>query len=144
MDAEESGEEDRSTLLTELWFEFRLDSNFYRISNWYHYRVCNLDVINRQSGMFNVKLACHLNVLYVSSRLMSALTKNEERRAVLRQATIDNSTKQFIEIWDKQHFVKNYDLSALDVHGDVYTDSMFWSFISNFQYFKYILTVCFF
>lgn len=53
---------------------------------------------------------------------MSTLTKNEERRAVLRQAIIDNSTKQFIEIWDKQHFVKNYDLSALDVHGDVYTD----------------------
>lgn len=56
---------------------------------------------------------------------MSALTKNEERRAVLRQVTIDNSAKQFIEIWDKQHFVKNYDLSALDVHGDVYTDSTF-------------------
>lgn len=61
---------------------------------------------------------------------MSTLTKNEERRAVLRQATIDNSTKQFIEIWDKQHFVKNYDLSALDVHGDVYTDGT--PFISNF------------
>lgn len=55
---------------------------------------------------------------------MSTLTKNEEQRAVLRQVTIDNSTKQFIEIWDKQHFVKNYDLSALDVHGDVYTDGI--------------------
>lgn len=53
---------------------------------------------------------------------MSTLTKNEEHRAVLRQAVIDNSTKQFIEIWNKQHIVKNYDLSALDVHGDVYTD----------------------
>ncbi|XP_036138718.1 acylamino-acid-releasing enzyme isoform X2 [Monomorium pharaonis] len=64
----------------------------------------------------------------ISTELMSSLTKNEERRAVLRQATIDNSTKQFIEIWDKQHFVKNYDLSALDVHGDVYTDIEFRSF----------------
>ncbi|EFN63061.1 Acylamino-acid-releasing enzyme [Camponotus floridanus] len=64
----------------------------------------------------------------VTTELMSTLTKNEEHRAVLRQATIDNSTKQFIEIWDKQHIVKNYDLSALDVHGDVYTDVEFRSF----------------
>lgn len=64
----------------------------------------------------------------ITTELMSALTKNEERRAVLRQVTIDNSAKQFIEIWDKQHFVKNYDLSALDVHGDVYTDTEFRSF----------------
>ncbi|KAG5334733.1 ACPH enzyme, partial [Acromyrmex charruanus] len=64
----------------------------------------------------------------ITTELMSTLTKNEERRAVLRQATIDNSTKQFLEIWDKQHFVKNYDLSALDVHGDVYTDTEFRSF----------------
>ncbi|TGZ46657.1 acylamino-acid-releasing enzyme isoform X1 [Temnothorax longispinosus] len=63
-----------------------------------------------------------------TTELMYTLTKNEERRAVLRQVTIDNSTKQFIEIWDKQHFVKNYDLSALDVHGDVYTDVEFRSF----------------
>lgn len=64
----------------------------------------------------------------ITTELMSTLTKNEERRAVLRQATIDNSTKQFIEIWDKERFVKNYDLSALDVHGDVYTDAEFRSF----------------
>lgn len=76
---------------------------------------------------------------------MSALTNNEERRAVLRQATIDNSTKQFIEIWDKQHFVKNYDLSALDVHGDVYTDGICFKLLSQiFQYFKYMLTLCLF
>lgn len=56
---------------------------------------------------------------------MSALTKNEEHRAILRQATIDSTTKQFIEIWDKEHLLKNYDLSALDVHGDVYTDSKY-------------------
>ncbi|KAL0100888.1 hypothetical protein PUN28_019344 [Cardiocondyla obscurior] len=64
----------------------------------------------------------------ITTELMSTLTKDEERKAILRQATIDNSTKQFIEIWDKQHFVKNYDLSALDVHGDVYTDAEFRSF----------------
>ncbi|XP_020296505.1 acylamino-acid-releasing enzyme-like isoform X2 [Pseudomyrmex gracilis] len=64
----------------------------------------------------------------VTTELMSALTKNEEHRAILRQATVDNTTKQFIEIWDKEHLMKNYDLSALDVHGDVYTDMEFSSF----------------
>lgn len=54
---------------------------------------------------------------------MSAMTYDEKFRAVLRQVTIDNSKKEFIEIWDKQHLVKNYDLSTLDVHGNVYTDS---------------------
>nr|XP_012139802.1 PREDICTED: acylamino-acid-releasing enzyme-like isoform X1 [Megachile rotundata] len=64
----------------------------------------------------------------VTTELLSASTVDEKRRAVLRQVTIENSTKQFIEIWDKQRLVKNYDLAALDVHGDVYTDSEFASF----------------
>ncbi|XP_032676975.1 acylamino-acid-releasing enzyme-like isoform X2 [Odontomachus brunneus] len=64
----------------------------------------------------------------ITTELMSAMTYDEKFRAVLRQVTIDNSKKEFIEIWDKQHLVKNYDLSALDVHGNVYTDSEFSSF----------------
>ncbi|XP_015439010.1 PREDICTED: acylamino-acid-releasing enzyme-like isoform X2 [Dufourea novaeangliae] len=64
----------------------------------------------------------------VTTELLSASTEDEQRRAVLRQAVVENSTKQFIEIWDKQRLVKNYDLTALDVHGDVYTDSEFASF----------------
>ncbi|XP_043515527.1 acylamino-acid-releasing enzyme-like isoform X2 [Frieseomelitta varia] len=59
---------------------------------------------------------------------LSDYTEDKQRRAVLRQALIENTNKQFIEIWDKQRLVKNYDLSALDVHGDVYTDSEFASF----------------
>lgn len=68
---------------------------------------------------------------------MSTLTKDETRKAVLRQAIIDKSPKQFIEIWDKHHLVKNYDLSALDVHGDVYTDS---KQISIFKFLKCVQT----
>ncbi|XP_076293755.1 acylamino-acid-releasing enzyme isoform X1 [Lasioglossum baleicum] len=64
----------------------------------------------------------------VTTELLSVSTEDEQRRAVLRQATVDNTTKQFIEIWDKQKLVKNYDLATLDVHGDVYTDSEFSSF----------------
>lgn len=54
---------------------------------------------------------------------MSTVTHDEKFKAVLRQVTIDNSKKEFIEIWDNQHMVKNYNLSALDIHGNVYTDS---------------------
>ncbi|XP_078036139.1 acylamino-acid-releasing enzyme isoform X1 [Augochlora pura] len=64
----------------------------------------------------------------VTTELLSVSTEDEQRRAVLRQATVDNTTKQFIEVWDKHKLVKNYDLAVLDVHGDVYTDSEFSSF----------------
>lgn len=75
---------------------------------------------------------CLLNIhnfpIDATTELMSAVTEDKQYRAVLRQATIENSTKQFIEIWNEQRLLKNYDLSALDVHGDVYTDSEFGSF----------------
>ncbi|XP_011141861.1 acylamino-acid-releasing enzyme isoform X2 [Harpegnathos saltator] len=64
----------------------------------------------------------------ITTELMSTMTHDEKFKAVLRQVTIDNSKKEFIEIWDKQYMVKNYDLSALDVHGSVYTDNEFSSF----------------
>lgn len=62
-------------------------------------------------------------------RLASKITDDNQRRAVLRSASgKEKDSKQFIEIWDKQHQIKNYDLSSLDVHGDVYTDTEFGSF----------------
>lgn len=64
----------------------------------------------------------------VTSELISSATEDEQRRAVLRQATVENTSKQFIEIWDRQHLVKNYDLTAIDVHGDIYTDTEFGAF----------------
>ena len=55
--------------------------------------------------------------------------------------TSDSGTsdkKQFIEIWDRQRRVKNYDLAALDVHGDVYTDCKKYlqNFFSVFYFFN--------
>lgn len=64
----------------------------------------------------------------ITTELISASTEDEQRKAILRSSTTDNCTKQFIEIWDKERLVKNYDLAALDVHGDVYTDSEFGTF----------------
>ena len=57
------------------------------------------------------------------NRVLSTTSEDEQHKAILRQVTVDNSTKHYIEIWDRQHLVKNYDLSVYDVHGDIYTDS---------------------
>lgn len=63
-----------------------------------------------------------------TTELLSACTEDEQRKAILRNYITEKSTKQFIEIWDKDRLVKNYDLQALDVHGNVYTDSEFGTF----------------
>lgn len=55
-------------------------------------------------------------------RLLTAFSKNDELRAILREVTLEGKSKQFIEIWDQYHLIKSYDLSALDVHGEVYSD----------------------
>ncbi|XP_076752190.1 acylamino-acid-releasing enzyme isoform X2 [Xylocopa sonorina] len=83
-----------------------------------------------QTHILNSKLQLQSETfpIDVTTELLSASTEDEQYKAVLRQATSENVTKQFIEIWDRQRLVKNYDLTALDVHGDVYTDSEFASF----------------
>ena len=107
------------------------DSGVSIVSTW---SQRNLERKKNQKFCQNHILDFELNVLSenfpidVTTELLSASTEDEERRAVLRQATIENTKKQFIEIWDKQRLVKNYDLAALDMHGDVYTDSEFGSF----------------
>ncbi|XP_063974905.1 acylamino-acid-releasing enzyme-like isoform X2 [Diachasmimorpha longicaudata] len=66
----------------------------------------------------------------VTSELASKTSNDNQRKAILRSATIKGkeSPTQFIEIWDTRCQIKNYDLSSLDVHGDVYTDTEFGSF----------------
>ncbi|KAJ8676560.1 hypothetical protein QAD02_012347 [Eretmocerus hayati] len=64
----------------------------------------------------------------VSSELLRAYSEDENVRAVLRNVNVDGKSKQFIEIWDKNYLSKSYDLSAYDVHGDVYTEPTFSAF----------------
>ncbi|XP_076234008.1 acylamino-acid-releasing enzyme isoform X2 [Calliopsis andreniformis] len=107
------------------------DNGISLVSSW---SQRNLERRTNQKFAQNHILDSNLKVLSesfpidITTELLSASTEDEERRAILRQATVENTTKQFIEIWDKQRLVKNYDLAALDVHGDVYTDSEFSSF----------------
>ncbi|CAD6208349.1 GSCOCG00003355001-RA-CDS [Cotesia congregata] len=63
--------------------------------------------------------------------LLSKTSFDGNYKAVLRSVPgkdKDPAVKQFIEIWNKDCLLKNYDLSALDVHGDVYSDGEFGSF----------------
>ncbi|XP_044008354.1 acylamino-acid-releasing enzyme-like isoform X1 [Aphidius gifuensis] len=66
-----------------------------------------------------------------TSELISEITENLKRTAILTSEPSkdkDTSTKQFIEIYEDNYLIKNYNLSALDVHGDVYADGQFGSF----------------
>jgi hypothetical protein len=49
---------------------------------------------------------------------------SEELRGIVRDIPFEpNKKKLYLEVWNHQHLWKNFDLSTLEVHGDVYTDS---------------------
>lgn len=65
-------------------------------------------------------------------RSLSRISDSDELRAVLRDVPPNGSNgshKQYLEVWKHHQLYQNYDLGALDVHGDVYTDgkSLFFS-----------------
>ncbi|XP_014613731.1 PREDICTED: acylamino-acid-releasing enzyme-like isoform X2 [Polistes canadensis] len=64
----------------------------------------------------------------ITQELLSAISEDGLFKAILRSSTVDNKTKQYIEIWNKQNMIKNYDLAALDVHGDIYVENEFSTF----------------
>ncbi|KAH0948413.1 hypothetical protein HN011_002804 [Eciton burchellii] len=63
-----------------------------------------------------------------TTELISSMTHDKKHQAILRQVTIDNIKKEYIEIWEQERCVKNYDLAALNIHGEVYTNAEFRSF----------------
>ncbi|XP_067011010.1 acylamino-acid-releasing enzyme [Anabrus simplex] len=65
----------------------------------------------------------------ITFELLSCISKSEELRGVVREIVIDTNTKkQYIEVWKQSQLSKNFDLSALEVHGDVYADADFGAF----------------
>lgn len=64
----------------------------------------------------------------ITQELLSAISEDGLFKAILRSSIVDNKTKQYIEIWNKQNMIKNYDLAALDVHGDIYVETEFSTF----------------
>lgn len=64
-----------------------------------------------------------------TSELLSGFSKSEEWQGVVRDIPSEsNKKKQHLEVWNRGQLWKNFDLSALEVHGDVYTDYDFRSF----------------
>lgn len=63
------------------------------------------------------------NFLY---RSLSCVSESDELRAIVREipANGNGTNKQYLEIWKHHQLFQNYDLSALDVHGEVYTDGL--------------------
>ncbi|XP_033231496.1 acylamino-acid-releasing enzyme-like [Belonocnema kinseyi] len=99
-----------------------------------HWAQKNLERHSKQKFIQDFSLDAELNPLVesfpidVSTETLSTCSEDEKFKAILRQVTVDNVSKQYIEIWDRQHLVKNYDLSIYDIHGEIYTDSEFSSF----------------
>lgn len=55
---------------------------------------------------------------------MSAYSKSSKYYCIIKEVGSGKDSKQFLEVWAECSLIKNYDLSALDVHGKVYADSM--------------------
>ncbi|XP_071446546.1 acylamino-acid-releasing enzyme-like [Hetaerina americana] len=68
-----------------------------------------------------------------TNEICSSVSHTEKFQAVVRETVADsdksgNSKKLFLEIWKHGQLWKNVDLTALNVHGDVYADSNFGCF----------------
>ncbi|KAL1132333.1 hypothetical protein AAG570_010289, partial [Ranatra chinensis] len=71
-----------------------------------------------------------LGSVETTAELMAEHSPSATYRALFREtpATGKNPKKQFLEVWKKNKITKVIDLTALEVHGDVYTDYEFGSF----------------
>ncbi|KAJ0176985.1 hypothetical protein K1T71_006994 [Dendrolimus kikuchii] len=64
----------------------------------------------------------------VSNELLSAVSPRETYKAIIREEKNGKDTKkQYLEVWNKKTLAYCIDLTALDMHGDVYADSEFGS-----------------
>ncbi|CAH0380728.1 unnamed protein product [Bemisia tabaci] len=62
----------------------------------------------------------------VSSVVLSSISKSEKLKAVVQEITAENSSKKYVlEIWRTHQLWRSFDLTALDVHGDIYYDRNF-------------------
>ncbi|XP_075973190.1 acylamino-acid-releasing enzyme-like isoform X1 [Anticarsia gemmatalis] len=62
----------------------------------------------------------------VSNELLSAISPRETFKALIREEKNGKELKkQYLEVWNKNTLAHCVDLTALDIHGDVYADSEF-------------------
>ncbi|XP_061713548.1 acylamino-acid-releasing enzyme-like isoform X1 [Cydia pomonella] len=98
--------------------------------------VRNIDKGKNSKYLYNYVLDDNLNVISrtdygvdISNELLSAVSPKETFKAVIREEKDNKDTKkQYLEIWRLNAGLTNcIDLTALDIHGDVYADSEFGS-----------------
>lgn len=81
-----------------------------------------------QTSMNTNILSSLTTVVYKScdclSRLLSAYSGSSKHFCVVREIDSGKESKQYLEVWTDSALVKNYDLSALDVHGKIYADGL--------------------
>ncbi|XP_029343702.1 acylamino-acid-releasing enzyme-like isoform X1 [Acyrthosiphon pisum] len=61
----------------------------------------------------------------ITDELISAHSKSTKYFCVVREIESGKDIKQYLEVWADCSLAKNYDLSALDVHGKIYADAEF-------------------
>ncbi|XP_063533880.1 acylamino-acid-releasing enzyme-like isoform X2 [Cydia strobilella] len=98
--------------------------------------VRNIDKGKNSKYLYNYVLDDNLNVISrtdygvdISNEVISAVSPKETFKAVIREEKDNKDTKkQYLEIWRLNAGLTNcIDLTALDIHGDVYADSEFGS-----------------
>ncbi|KPJ08344.1 Acylamino-acid-releasing enzyme [Papilio machaon] len=63
----------------------------------------------------------------VSNELLSSVSPKGMFKALIREEKEGKDKKQYLEVWCRHNLAHCIDLTALDVHGDVYADSEFGS-----------------
>ncbi|XP_050434308.1 acylamino-acid-releasing enzyme-like isoform X1 [Adelges cooleyi] len=61
----------------------------------------------------------------ITNELLSAYSKSNKYFCVIREIDSGKENKQYLEVWSNFSLIKNYDLTALDIHGKVYADAEF-------------------
>lgn len=97
--------------------------------------VRNLDKGKNTAYTTSYSLDGDLNVIAqsdfgvdVSNEKLSAVSPRETFKALIREENNGkDSKKQYLELWTKSSLAQSVDLTSLDIHGDVYSDSEFGS-----------------
>ncbi|CAG9786385.1 unnamed protein product, partial [Diatraea saccharalis] len=111
----------------------KLIKNGSKISS--RWSVRNLDKGKNTKFLYNYVLNDSFNVIAesefgidISNELLSSISPQETFKAVIREEKDGkDAKKQYLEVWKKNNLVHSIDLTALDIHGDVYADGEFGS-----------------
>lgn len=103
------------TLLTDSSFSSGIEVNAVDVSHWFV--TCYLSFPFYET-IYN---------LYSNFRVLHAQSNSGKLKAVIHAISSDDSKikkKYFLEVWSDEKLIHSFDLSALNLHGPVYTDGI--------------------